>query len=147
MSFSIAALRDPGVVHFSSWATGVSFELPVGFEAAGSDATSARYQDGGRVVQVEVVGAVDAGAAAAAVHALADGFAATGELLDRGERTVDDSPATTVVTLVDGRLRHQTAVAADGRLLSIVGTGPGDDADALRPLFDTAVESVRIIAL
>jgi hypothetical protein len=148
VSFSVAALPDPGVVHFYSYATGISIELPVGFEADGADGTSARYRDGDALVQVRVVGAVQAGDDdVAAMQALADGFAARGELLTRRDRIVDDCPAATVVTRSAGQAEHQTVVAADGRLLTVVGVASGPDVDALLAAYDAAVDSVRVIPL
>jgi hypothetical protein len=148
VSFSVAALPDPGVVHFYSYATGISIELPVGFESDGADGTSARYRDGDALVQVRVVGEVPAGSdGQAAVRELADGFAARGGVLTRRDRSVDDCPAATVVTRSAGRAEHQTVLAADGRLLTVVGVAPEPDVDALLAAYDTAVDSVRVIPL
>jgi hypothetical protein len=143
VSFSVAALADPGVVHFYSYSTGVSIELPTGFESDGGDATSARYRDGAAVVQVRVVGEADSpGAAAAALAALADGFAGRAELVSRRDRVVDDCPAVTVVTRSAAGVEQQTVLAADERLITVVGTGlePPDG-------YDAAIESIRVIPL
>ena len=160
VSFSVAALPDPGVVHFYSYATGVSIELPVGFQADsadGADTASARYRDGDALVQVRVVGAFGAGAFGAgaggagageeAVRALADGFASRGEVLARRDRLVDDCPATTVVTRSGGRVEHETAIAADGRLLAVVAVVPDSAAASLSAAYDAAVDSIRVIPL
>lgn len=149
MSFSVAALADPGVVHFYSYATGISIELPVGFESGGEDATSARYRDGAAVVQVRVVGDVEPSGAtdaddtadADAVAALADGFTARGELISRRERVVDGCPASTVVTRSAAGLAQQTALAGDGRLIAVVGVGVEP------PAYEAAIGSIRVIRL
>jgi hypothetical protein len=142
----------PGLVHFYSYVTGVSIELPVGFEFVGEDESSATYADrseGGAssLVRVRVLGTVDAGAEPAAVRALADGFAALdGDVLDRREREVDGSlVATVVLRRPDGTLLHQSAAADSGRLVAIVATAPAGSftADA----YDGAIESIRFIAL
>lgn len=151
MSFSIAALPDPGVVHFYSYATGISLELPVGFEADGEDGTSARYRnDDGTaeppLVQVRVVGEYSSGGDAGAVRALADGFAERAEFLSRRERPVDDCPAETVVSRSGGRFQHQTALAADGRLIAVVCVTAETSPDDLAA-FDTAIDSIRVIPL
>jgi hypothetical protein len=50
----------------------------------------------------------------------------------------------TVLSRANGRLLHQTAVVADGRLLSIIAAAPNDD---LVPVFDATLDSIRFIAL
>jgi hypothetical protein len=145
---------DPGVVHFYSYATGVSLELPVGFEAVGEDDVSAEYADradDGPVtsetpaVRIRVVGDVDDDddAGAAAALELADGFAAAGSI-GRHDRVIDGFPAVTVVSRDGARLLHQTAVAADGRLLSVIAVSSDD---GLLPAYDAAVDSIRFIRL
>ncbi len=150
MSFSIAALPDPGVVHFYSYATGVSLELPVGFEADGEDDTSARYRDDDGtpeppLVQVRVVGEYPAGQDVGAVRALADGFAERAELISRQERSVDDCPAETVVSGSGSRVQHQTVLAADGRLITVVCVAA--QSPDRRAAFDAAIDSIRVIPL
>jgi hypothetical protein len=147
-------LTDPGVVHFFSYVTGVSLELPVGFEFVGEDDASASYADRADdgpitdatpVVRMRVVGEIEEDGGVDAVRGLADGFdSAQRETITRREREIDECPAITVVSRDAGRVLHQTAVVADGRLLSIIGAAPSDD---LLPVFDAAVDSIRFIAL
>jgi hypothetical protein len=143
---------DPGVVHFYSYATGVSLELPVGFEAVGEDDVSAEYADRADdgpvtsdtpVVRIRVVGDIDDDAGAAAALDLAEGFAAPGSIA-RHDRVIDGFPAVTVVSRDGARSLHQTAVAADGRLLSVIAVT--SDAGLL-PAYDAAVDSIRFIRL
>lgn len=146
-----AFLPGPGVVAFYSYATGVSFELPVGFEVDGEDEASATYVDEDREsarVQVRVVGAVESVDPAEAATSLGDAFTQVGNaLIRRRELTVDGVPAVTVLTRrPDDWLLHQTVVAADGRLITVVGMIPPAQAD-LADEFDTAVESIRVIVL
>jgi hypothetical protein len=147
-------MTDPGLIHFYSYVTGVSLELPVGFEFAGEDDASATYVDrvddgpitpDTPVVRIQVVGEIEHDAGPDAMRELADGFAAADrETISRQEREIDGSPAVTVVSRDAGRVLHQTVVADDNRLLSIIAAAPGDD---LLAMFDAAVESIRFIAL
>jgi hypothetical protein len=147
-------MTDPGLIHFYSYVTGVSLELPVGFEFAGEDDASATYVDrvddgpitpDTPVVRIRVVGEIERDAGPDAVRELADGFAAVDrETISQQEREIDGSPAVTVVSRDAGRVLHQTVVADDNRLLSIIAAAPGDD---LLTMFDAAVESIRFIAL
>jgi hypothetical protein len=138
------------LVHFYSYVTGISLELPLGFEQVAEDSDSATYRDadrpGGPMFQVRVVGEVDVVGELDAVHGLAAGFAALdGTLLSQRDFEVDEAPGRTVVMQrIDGAVVHQTALAADGRLVSLVGTAP--DA-SLVAAFDAAVESIRVIVL
>jgi hypothetical protein len=143
---------DPGVVHFYSYATGVSLELPVGFEFVGEDEVSAEYADradDGPVtsdtptVRIRVVGDIDDDGGPAAALELAEGFAASGSIA-RHDRVIDGFPAFTVVSRDGARFLHQTAVAADGRLLSVIAVGSDD---GLLPAYDAAVDSIRFIRL
>jgi len=147
---------QPPVVAFYSYVTGVSIELPVGFEFAGEDDASASYADRADdgpvtertpVVRIRVVGTVEGGRRAAleAVRGLADGFAGAGrETISRTDRVIDGCPATTVVSREPGRVLHQSAVVADGRLVTTVAVAPADD---LLPAFDAALDSIRFVRL
>jgi hypothetical protein len=144
-------------VHFYSYATGVSFELPVGFEHDGADGSSAAYADrpdalspGSVVPRVRVllVGQIESGGPAA-VAGLADGFAhSEGAVLERRERLVDGWPAETVVLRrqADSAVLQQSVVAADTRLLSIIAVAPADRAAQLLPAYEAALDSIRLIA-
>ncbi|MEO9139108.1 MAG: hypothetical protein ABI345_08580 [Jatrophihabitans sp.] len=147
-------MNAPSVVAFYSYVTGVSLELPVGFEFMGEDDVSANYADrtddgpviaSTPVLRVRVVGELDGEDGVGAVRDLADGFdAADRETISRRDLEIDGCPATCVESREAGRVLHQTAVAADGRLLSIIGTAPADE---LLPVFDAALDSVRFIRL
>jgi hypothetical protein len=146
-----AFLPGPGVVAFYSYATGVSLELPVGFEFDAEDSSSVTYLDADRDdarVQVRVVGAIDSPDPKAAAAALADAFTKVGnEVLARRDTVADQLPAFTVLTRRPDRwLLHQTVLAADGRLLTIVGMVPPGQPDLPGEL-DTAIDSIRVIVL
>jgi hypothetical protein len=138
------------LVHFYSYATGISLELPLGFEAVAEDESSAAYKDSDRpgapTFQVRVVGEVDVVGELDAVHGLAAGFAAVdGTLLAQRDFEVDEAPGRTVVMQrVDGAVVHQTALAAEGRLVSLVGTSPDS---SLVAAYDAAILSIRVIVL
>ena len=139
----------PPVVHFFSYVTGISIELPVGFASESEDASSATYFDESANVrvQVRVIGEATAGAAADLAHQLADGFAASASVLRRHDAVVDDSPATTVVTLrADGWRLHQTVLAADERLFTVVGMVPPEAGESVLSDLDRAVESIRVVS-
>ena len=146
------------LVHFYSYATGVSLELPVGFEAVGRDAASASYavlgDDDVTVVpgtqlQVRVVatlGSASDDERAAQVDALAGALAEHGgDLVDRGVRVVDDERVVTVTTRTDdGMLALASATSTAQRLLSIVALARDEETLAA---FDSALDSVRFVEL
>jgi hypothetical protein len=146
----------PDVLHFFSYATGVSIELPVGFTTDAEDDVSATYvdedDDGGAParVQVRVVGDLDPQDPGAAVRALADGFARAGnEVLAEQDTVVDgELPARTVLARrADDWLLHQTVLAGDGRLLTVVGMIPPERAADLPAALDAGIRSIRVIRL
>ncbi|MEO6886488.1 MAG: hypothetical protein ABI232_09420 [Jatrophihabitantaceae bacterium] len=147
-------MSRPAVIAFYSYATGVSIELPVGFEFNGEDEVCATYVDRADdgpvtaatpVVRIRVVGEIEDGGGRDVVRDLADGFAAADhQTLSRRDREIDECHAVTVVSEQAGRVLHQTAVDADGRLLSIIAAAPSQD---LLPSFDAAIDSIRFIAL
>jgi hypothetical protein len=156
MNVGSAFLAGPDVVHFYSYVTGVSFELPVGFRADGEDDASANYVDDESPparVQVRVVGELEEGSDPAIADTmaarLADGFSnAAGESVSRAERLVDGVPAHTVVMRMEsGSLMHETVFAVDGRVLVVVAMTPAERASELLPAFDTVVDSIRLVAL
>src|SRR5690242_8048850 len=93
----------PEVLHFYSYATGVSIELPMGFTVDDEGASSVTYVDEDGTapvrVQVQVVGALESRDPRSVVTALADSFAEQGnDTVRRGELVVDECPAATVVS-------------------------------------------------
>lgn len=142
------------VVHHYSHATSISLELPAGYAVEGEDDTSATYVDDSTDppvrVQTRLVARVDPGGLAKAVGALADGFADRPDATVRENRdtTIDGAWASTVVSRrVDGWTLHQTALAGQGELLSLVAMiPPGAPAGVLQGI-DAAVESIRVIRL
>lgn len=147
-------MSTPDVLHFYSYATGVSFELPVGFTEDSEGGSSATYVDeddyaDAARVQVQVVGQLEARDPRAVATSLADAFTTQGnETVRRRDLVVDDAPATVVVSRrPDGWWLHQSVIAGDGKLLAIVGMAPPDAEDPLLAQLDTAVESVRLVTL
>jgi hypothetical protein len=142
------------LTHFYSYATGVSLELPAGFTRVAEDEASASYAalgDDDRLgpdtpaLQIRVVDTVPADDpdGTATVARLADQLAASGRVLGRVDRTVDECPVVTVEVEREGAYLHLSAVAADGRLLSLAGRGPRTGFE----IWDTAIESMRFITL
>lgn len=143
------------LTHFYSYATGVSLELPVGFQCVEEGESVASYaalddtDDVGPdtpALQVRVVAAVpdDDPEGTAALARLADQLAASGSLLGRVDRIVDECPVITVEVERDGTYLHLSAAAADGRLISIAGRSTARDDFAI---WDAAIESMRFITL
>jgi hypothetical protein len=154
------------VVHFFSYETGVSIELPVGFEEQFEDHGVAGYvddpedEDAGPVtarVIIQVVGAIESGSpdtAEAAVAGLAQGFAGQGgEVIGRRQELIDDDPTETVIqlrtdeTLGGALVVHQTAAATGGHLLSITALAAAADRATAVPAYDRAIRSMRFISL
>jgi hypothetical protein len=142
------------LTHFYSYATGVSLELPADFERVEETESGVSYAALGEAdavgpdtpaFQIRSVGAVpgDDPDGAATVARLADQLAASGSVLDRRDRIVDECPVTTVEVERDGTFLHLSAAAADGRLLSFAGRGTRADLAT----WDAAVESMRFITL
>ncbi|WGL53219.1 hypothetical protein P5P86_05190 [Nocardioides sp. BP30] len=142
-------------VHFYAYGTGVSLELPAGFEQVEDGETTATYAELGDAaavgpqtpaLQIRVVGAVPEQDpdGAATVARLADQLAGSGILLGRTDRVVDQCPVTTVEIERDGSYLHLSAAAADGRLLTFAGRG---NAAASFTVWDIAIESTRFITL
>jgi hypothetical protein len=160
----------PDVIHFYSYETGVSIELPVGFEEQFEETGVAAYVDEpdddddaspvARVL-VQVVGDVtpDRGASAAsaaesAAAGLASGFAAQGgEVISSRSEVIDEVPTATTVlhrndpTLGGEMLFHQTAAVSAGKLLSISAVAPDAQRAQFLPAFDAAIRSIRFVAL
>lgn len=143
------------LIHFYSYATGVSLELPLGFEQVEESEAGASYAELGDAttvgpdtpaLQIRVVGAVPADDpdGAVTVSRLADQLARSGTELGRRDRVVDQCPVTTVEVEREGTYLHLSAAAADGRLLTFAGRG---DAPASYAIWDAAIESTRFITL
>ena len=158
----------PTLIHFYSPVTGVSLELPPGFESGLQDATSAQYEwrddDDEEVLARLVVSAlpsISPADGAAAVLQVVEAFAnADGDLLEERSATVDDCPtATVLVHLPDGVtgstpisgpdgddvLVHFTAAAFDGRICTITGFAPWSERARWTHVYDEAVSSCRFL--
>lgn len=160
----------PERVHFFSYATGVSIELPVGFtagpEAAGGVVYTERVDERMRaaVIVATVTGGPPGGA-----ELLVDAMAgAAGEVLGRGSREIDDERVVVaelrfphglpsggvaaaepevVALLGSDVLVTFAAVAFGGRLTTISAVAPYADAASYRPAFAEAIDSCRFIAV
>jgi hypothetical protein len=161
----------PDVIHFYSYETGVSIELPIGFEEQFEESGVVAYVDEpddddddatplARVL-VQVVGEVtpDRGSSAAtaaesAAAGLAKGFAGQGgEVISTRSEVIDEVPTSTTVlhrndpTLGGEMLFHQTAAVSGGKLLSISAVAPDAHRAEFLPAFDAAIRSIRFVAL
>lgn len=143
------------LTHFYSYATGVSLELPVGFERIGETETGASYAALGDAdtvgpqtpaLQIQVATAVpdDDPDGSVTLARVADQLASAGSVLDRVDRIIDECPVTTVEIERDGAYLHLSAAAVDGRVLSFAGRGASR---ASFETWDAAVESMRFITL
>ncbi len=169
-------MQLPDRIHFFSYATGTSLELPVGFTPGASDAAGTSYDayddDDESVVAtlaVRVIGTVDDGGQTAATAAVLDAMVArAGSAAQRHGCVIDDEQVTSAVlrfpgglpagvgaevaTAAQGLLSSDllmvfAAVAFGGALVSIAGMAPWAQADRYRPIFQEAVQSCRFIAL
>lgn len=125
-------MQLPDRIHFFSYATGVSLELPVGFTPGASDAAGATYDayddDDASVVAtlaVRVIGTVDDGSqtAATATAAVLDAMAArAGTAGQRHASVIDDEQVTSAVLRFPSGLPSgvggEVATAAQGLLSS-----------------------------
>jgi hypothetical protein len=158
----------PALIHFYSPATGVSLELPPGFESGRQDSTSAQYEwrddDDEHVLARLVVlalAALPTQDGAAAVLQVVEAFAnADGDLIEERTATVDDCPTATVVVHLpngvtgstpiagpgsDDVLVHFTAAAFDGKIRTIAGFAPWSERERWTDIYDGAVASCRFI--
>ncbi|SDO43086.1 hypothetical protein SAMN04515671_0913 [Nakamurella panacisegetis] len=153
----------PSRIHFYSAVTGVSFELPPGFEAGAQDERSAQYEwrdeDDDQVLARVVVQQMDVGAAA--VRTVAEAFAAAdGDLVEERLAVIDDCPTATVVVHLphgvrgstpvtgpggDDLVAHFTAVEFSGAVRTVAAFAPWADRDRWIPVFDEAVASCRFL--
>jgi hypothetical protein len=168
-------VRVPERIHFFSFATGVSLELPVGF-TGGENADGAVYvhrddEVPDAVVIVTVVGSAPPGAGADrdAAGVLVDAMATTAaEVLQRGQQDIDDErvfvavlrfphglPAGGAATPghpeLAGLLEADVlvlfaAVGFDGRVVAITAAAPSELAGHYRTVFEQALSSCRFIA-
>jgi hypothetical protein len=149
-------------VHFYSALTGVSIELPIGFEQVGADEASVTYAyvpdpdessssdaaELSRLLRIRVVGHVEAGASEeqrrSAAVAVADGFAEQGEVVrPRASGTVDSEPFETLAIRHDEQgLLYVAVLAGQRRLLTLTGAGADD-----LGLWDSAADTIRVIEL
>ncbi len=151
-------MESSQLVHFYSYVTGVSLELPVGFEFDGEDESTVSYAELGDPgpaadaprVWVSVLARFEAEVhpddALVRLGELADGFAAVGELVDRQSVIVDESPGVTVVVRRDGAVVQQSAFVADSKIITVLAVAPAGRSD-LVAAYAAAVASIRFIAL
>lgn len=159
----------PDRIHFFSYTTGVSIELPVGFTADAERPDGVTYvqHDDERVVAVLIVTAVP-GAPAGGAALLVDAMAGVGEVLNRSERDIDDEAVTVaelrfphglpsggvaaaepeaVALLGSDLLVTFAAVTFAGRVVTVSAAAPYGLAATYRPIFAEALESCRFIAV
>jgi hypothetical protein len=159
----------PDRVHFFSYATGVSIELPVGFtvgtEQAGA-VTYVRHEDESVVAVVMI--AVLPGAPPDGAALLVDGMAAVGQSQDRAVREIDDERVEVAELRFPNGLPSGGVAAAEpeavellgsdlwvtfaavtfgGRVVTVTAAAPYALAEQYRPAFAAALESCRFIAL
>jgi hypothetical protein len=154
----------PELVHFFSWETRISIELPVGFEEYMEDGetNSAIYADdlddedaelpGGRVMTKLTAVAVDS---AGAYRELAAASARIGDrsVESREECTIDGAPAlrqTLAYRDEDAELdviRHETFAQVGNVIFSITGIAPAARRDEYLPALDRASRTARFILL
>lgn len=152
----------PDHIHFFSWATLVSLELPIGFEEAGEDpdANSAVYADdldeddpvGGRVLAKAT--AVPVGEDDAFRKLASESAGMPDRTVSAKEETViDHLPALTQVLryrqddIELDVVRHETWAQAGNIVFSITGLAPADRADEYLPAFEHASATARFILL
>lgn len=152
----------PSHIHFFSWATRVSLELPVGFEESHEDEAtySAFYADdldqgdplGGRVMAKATavpVGADDAFRQLAAESARMPGRS----VLSATEAVINGLPAVQQVLryrqddIETEVVRHETWAQAGNVVFSIVGLAPNGRAEAYLAAFDHASRAARFVLL
>lgn len=155
-------MQSPPLIHFYSPATGVSLELPVGFEPGPQTDTGATYlardSDDEQVLASVVVSvvarALDTGAdAAAALDAAVDATAtaiatAAASVLDRREQWVDDTRVITLVTTPPSGaddLVQLSVVGFGGAVRTIAATAPLPQRSRWEPVFEGMVASCRFI--
>ena len=152
-------MHAPPLIHFYSPVTGVSLELPVGFEAGPADEVSVCYQsrdaDDEQVIAAVVVSVLARVAEPEADSVVDAVVAATGEaaaqVLDRREQLVDDTRVITVRTVApqtlpgQDRLVQLSAVAFGGAVRTISASAPLADREFWQPVFEDLVSSCRFI--
>lgn len=156
-------VEPAATVHLYSYETGVSLELPVGFEqedeAHGVVVYDETSDDDPRertaTVVIRVVADSEGPSAGGAAFSGLTEAAASGldEVLEQRTEIVDE----TEVAIVIGRLRdgttgrevflHQSAAAVDDRVLTVAATAAGDRGEQYRAIFDAAVRSMRFVLL
>ncbi len=161
----------PDRIHYFSYATGVSLELPVGFSDSEqpTGASYVRYDDDDESVLAAVLVTVVADGPPGGAALLADAMAeAAGEVLGRETRTIDDEtvavaelhypqglpssatmdPESTTASLLGSDLYVQfAALDLAGRFVTLTAAAPYAELDHYRPMYREALESCRFIAM
>lgn len=158
-------MRSDELIHLFSYATGVSFELPLDweelFEAPGvaeygnDDGDHDDERAGAAALRFSVLAVGEDGMSDAYRRLSDELLGASGlTLLDRTDTVVDD--AAVRITVAHGPAEPTGAAAATvvqavaqrgGRLWVLRGTAPSVEADRYRPLFEAAIASARFIEL
>ena len=159
----------PDRVHFFSYATGVSIELPVGFTVGAERPGAVTYvrRDDETVVAVVMITVVS-GAPSGGAALLVDGMAAAGQSQGRTVREIDDERVEVAELRFPNGLPSGGVAAAEpeavellgsdlwvtfaavtfgGRVVTVTAAAPHSQAGQYRPAFAAALESCRFIAL
>jgi len=161
-------VRLPDRVHFFSYATGVSIELPVGFTVGaeqGGGVTYVRHDDEAVVAAVLVT--VVPGAPPGGAALLVDGMAAVGQVEHRAVREIDHEQVDLAELHFPNGLPSGGVAAAEpeavellgsdlwvtfaavtfgGRVVTVTAAAPYSQAEQYRATFAEALESCRFIA-
>ena len=163
----------PDVLHFYSRPTGVSMELPIGFEeipfGAGDSAVGSAYvvlDDDDETVLASLIVQELAAAArgsepggdVAAANGLARAFGSGGELLEERNVEVDDRAGHEVVVrfpegvpgaeasmLQGDSLARFTAFGLDDRVVALIGIAPWAERDSWTSTFGDIVATCRFL--
>lgn len=145
----------PELIAFYSPDTGVSLELPVGFEQA-PVTTGARYRltaddDVTPIAWLDVtlISGADADAARAADDLVTAVKQAAAQVISQGNGTVDDCRVLTVVVRpgdsLPGLVLHYSVAITPGSLRTFAAVAPWAERDRWLPVFDRAVASCRFL--
>ena len=150
-------IQYPDFIHFHSWETKISLELPVGWERdqdADGQAVYVCLADPDAEVKPQFIAKAVAGSADPnGWRAVADRMSGGDEreLLRSDEIEVDDVPTRVDVVVynepaIGERVVHMNAVAQiDDVLFVLSGSALASERETVEPVFDQAIRSVRFI--